>query len=235
MPLRKRGRRPEPHFRQSGIISDIVLGMEDGLTVPFAIAAGLSGAEAAVHLVIIGTLSEIAAGAISMGLGGYLSALNDIQHYEIERERENRETVEVPEQEKEEVRDILKNFGLDENQAATLSESISRDRIRWVDFMMRFELDLTEQSRRDAVQSGMIIGASYAAAGFIPLSPYFGTRPVTEALIISAGVTVLAELIFGYIRGRIMGIDRLRSALQMAVTGAIAAGAAFGIAKWLGA
>ena len=227
----KRKRRPEPHFTASGIISDIVLGMEDGLTVPFAIAAGLSGAQAAVHIVIIGTLAEITAGAISMGLGGYLSALNDVQHYEVEREREVRETVEVPEQERQEVFDILKGFGLDEDNADTVTEALSEDQDRWVDFMMRFELDLNEESRQDALKSGLIIGLSYAVAGFIPLGPYFFVTPVTTALYISAVVTIVAELAFGFFRGRIMGISGWRSALQMAGTGAIAAGAAYVIAR----
>ena len=229
----KRKRRPEPHFTASDIISDIVLGMEDGLTVPFAIAAGLSGAQAAAHIVIIGTLSEITAGAISMGLGGYLSTLNDVQHYEVEREREVRETEEVPEQEKQEVHDILKDFGMEEDNAQNVTEALSKDQDRWVDFMMRFELGLTEESHQDALKSGLIIGLSYAVAGFIPLSPYFFIHSVTTALYVSAAVTIFAELAFGFFRGRIMGISGWRSALQMAGTGAVAAGAAFGIAKLL--
>jgi VIT1/CCC1 family predicted Fe2+/Mn2+ transporter len=227
----KRKRRPEPHFTASGIISDIVLGMEDGLTVPFAIAAGLSGAHAASHIVIIGTLAEITAGSISMGLGGYLSALNDVQHYEVERRREVKETEEVPDQERQEVHDILLNFGLEEENANTVTEALSQDQDRWVDFMMRFELDLAEESRQDAMKSGIIIGLSYAVAGFIPLSPYFFISNVLTALFISAAVTIGAELIFGFFRGRIMGISGWKSALQMAGTGAIAAGAAYGIAR----
>jgi vacuolar iron transporter family protein len=227
----KKKRRPEPHFTASGIISDIVLGMEDGLTVPFAIAAGLSGAQAAAHIVIIGTLAEITAGSISMGLGGYLSTLNDVQHYEVERKREVRETEEVPDQERQEVHDILIDFGLEEENANTVTEALSQDQDRWVDFMMRFELGLSEESHQDALKSGLIIGLSYAVAGFVPLSPYFFIPDVATALYVSAAVTIAAELAFGFFRGRIEGISGWRSALQMAGTGAIAAGAAYIIAR----
>jgi predicted membrane protein (TIGR00267 family) len=222
---------PEQHFMASETVRDIVIGMSDGLTVPFAIAAGMSGASVASHVVIIAGLAEIAAGSISMGLGGYLSGQTDIEHYETERQREVRETQEVPDKEKQEVSDILGDFGLSEDQIPPVVEAISKNRKRWVEFMMRFELGLERPDPRRALQSALTIGLSYALSGFIPLSPYMLTSPVQSALYYSAGVTLLALLVFGYIKGRVMGVSAWRSALQTVIVGGLAAGAAFGIAR----
>jgi VIT1/CCC1 family predicted Fe2+/Mn2+ transporter len=227
-------RKNEPHFMASDIVHDIVIGMSDGLTVPFAIAAGLSGAHVAPHVVIIAGLSEIAAGSISMGLGGYLSGQTDLEHYESERQREIQETEDVPEQEAEEVRTILDDLGLEEDEAEPVVEALKRDRENWVDFMMRFELELEKPDPRTALRSGVIIGLSYAIAGFIPLGPYFFVSPVSRALYVSAGVTLLALVIFGYVRGRLLGVDAWRSAGQTLVVGGLAAGAAFGLARLIG-
>jgi VIT1/CCC1 family predicted Fe2+/Mn2+ transporter len=221
----------ERHFMASEVVADIVLGMADGLTVPFAIAAGLSGARVASTIVVIGGLSEIAAGAISMGVGGFLSARQEIEHYHAEREREIRETQEVPDQEKEEVSIILQEFGLEEQQAEPIVENLSKDRERWVDFMMRFELGLEKPERLRALQSGITIGLAYAIAGFIPLSPYFGIRNVSTALYVSAGVTMLAMFVFGFVKARVTGVNAWVSALQTLALGALAAGAAFGISR----
>jgi VIT1/CCC1 family predicted Fe2+/Mn2+ transporter len=218
----------------SDIVHDIVIGMSDGLTVPFAIAAGLSGAHVVSHVVIIAGLSEIAAGSISMGLGGYLSGRTDLEHYEIERQREIQETKDVPEQEAQEVRTILDDLGLQEDEAEPVVEALKRDREKWVDFMMRFELELEKPDPWTALRSGLIIGLSYALAGFIPLGPYFFVNPVSTALYVSAGVTLAALAIFGYVRGRLLGVDAWRSAGQTLLVGGIAAGAAFGLARLIG-
>lgn len=221
----------EQHFMASDTVRDVVIGMSDGLTVPFAIAAGMSGASVASHVVIIAGLAEIAAGSISMGLGGYLSGRTDIEHYQTERQREVRETQEVPEKEKQEVTEILGNFGLSAGQIPPVVKAISKNRKRWVEFMMRFELGLEKPDPRRALQSALTIGLSYALSGFIPLSPYVLTTRVQTALYYSAGVTLLALLAFGYIKGRVMGVSAWRSALQTVTVGGLAAAAAFGIAQ----
>jgi VIT1/CCC1 family predicted Fe2+/Mn2+ transporter len=221
----------EPHFMASNTVRDIVIGMSDGLTVPFAIAAGMSGASVASHVVIIAGLAEIAAGSISMGLGGYLSGRTDIEHYEIEQEREFRETEEVPEIEKQEVAEILSDLGLNEEQITPVVDSISQDRQKWVDFMMRFELGLEKPDPKRALQSALTIGLSYAVSGFIPLSPYMLVHSVQSALYVSIGVTLLALLIFGYIKGKMIGVSPYKSAVQTIVVGGLAAAAAFGIAR----
>jgi VIT1/CCC1 family predicted Fe2+/Mn2+ transporter len=221
----------EHHFMASDLVHDIVIGMSDGLTVPFAIAAGMSGAAFASHVVIIAGLAEIAAGSISMGLGGYLSGRTDIEHYESERRREVKETHEVPKVEKQEVSEILADFGLSEDQIPPVVEAISKERGRWVDFMMRFELDLEKPNPKRDLQSALTIGLSYALSGFIPLSPYIVIDSVQTALYYSAGLTLLTLLVFGYIKGKIMGVSAGRSALQTLLVGGLAAGAAFAIAQ----
>ena len=226
--------RPEPHFTASQIVHDIVIGMSDGLTVPFAIAAGMSGASVATRVVIIAGLSEISAGSISMGLGGYLSGRTDMEHYETERKREIRETHEVPEQETREVVNILKDHGLDEEEAKPIVDKMKEDRDKWVDFMMRFELGLEKPDPQQALKSGLTIGLSYAVAGFIPLTPYIVINSVTTALYVSAAVTMAALIIFGYVKGRLTGVSGWSSALQTAIVGGLAAGAAFVLARLIG-
>jgi predicted membrane protein (TIGR00267 family) len=221
----------EPHFLASDIVHDVVIGMSDGLTVPFAIAAGMSGAVSNATIIVTAGLAEIAAGSISMGLGGYLSGRSDSEHYEIEREREERETRDVPKLETEEVVDILRSFGLEDEQARTVTDVIRQDRDKWVDFMMRFELGLEEPDPRQALRSALTIGLSYAIAGSIPLAPYILLQSVTNALYVSVALTLLALLVFGYTKGRVTGVNALRSALQTALIGGLAAGVAFEIAR----
>jgi VIT1/CCC1 family predicted Fe2+/Mn2+ transporter len=221
----------EPHFLASELVHDIVIGMSDGLTVPFAIAAGMSGAAVGAAIVVTAGLAEIAAGSISMGLGGYLSGQTDAEHYFAERQREEQETRDVPEVEKQEVVDILRGLGLDENQVTPVADAIARDRVRWVDFMMRFELGLEEPDPRRALQSALTIGLSYAVSGFIPLAPYILMHSVASALYVSIAVTLLALLVFGYIKGYVTGVNALYSALQTALIGGLAAGVAFVIAR----
>lgn len=224
----------EKHFTASDTVRDIVIGMSDGLTVPFAIAAGMTGAAVGTKVVIIAGLAEIAAGSISMGLGGYLAGKTDVEHYDVERQREEDETHQVPDVEAQEVADILNDLGLTDNEAAPIVAALRRQREKWVDFMMRFELGLERPDPQRALQSALTIAASYAISGFIPLAPYMFITNVQSALLISIMVTILTLFVFGYVKGRITGIKALRSATQTALIGGAAAGAAFGLAHWLG-
>jgi vacuolar iron transporter family protein len=221
----------EEHFMASDVVRDIVIGMSDGLTVPFAIAAGMSGASASATLVVTAGLAEIAAGSISMGLGGFLAGRTDIEHYDAERKREVQETHDVPEQEAQEVSIILQDLGLDEEEAQPIVKALRRDRDKWVDFMMRFELGLERPSPRRALQSAATIGGAYALSGFIPLGPYILMNSVTNALYVSIALTLIALFVFGYAKGRVTGISPWQSGLQTVLVGGVAAGAAFGIAR----
>lgn len=224
----------ERHFTASETVRDIVIGMSDGLTVPFALAAGLSGAVESGGLIVTAGLAEVAAGAIAMGLGGYLAARTDAEHYASERAREEREVEQVPEREAGEVTDILTSYGLDADRAAEVVTAIRADKTRWVDFMMRFELGMDEPDPRRAGRSAVTIALSYVAGGLVPLAPYFVVRPVPTALLVSVGVTLLALLVFGYVKGRFTTPRPVRSAWQTAGVGGLAAAAAFGIAKAVG-
>ncbi len=221
----------EKHFTASEMVRDIVIGMSDGMTVPFALAAGLSGAVDSSGIIVTAGLAEVAAGAIAMGLGGYLAARTDAEHFVSERSREERETEEMPEQEAAEVTDILRSYGLGEDTLPTVVNSIRADKKRWVDFMMRFELGLEEPDPKRAGRSALTIALSYIAGGFVPLAPYFFFRTVHQALTASVIVTLLALLVFGYIKGIFTTARPLRSALQTVVVGGLAAAAAFAIAK----
>jgi len=218
----------------SDIVRDIVIGMSDGLTVPFAIAAGMTGAAVAAKIVVTAGLAEIAAGSISMGLGGYLAGRTDIEHYETERKREVRETEVVPEVETQEVVDILQDLGLSEEEASPVVDALRRDRKKWVDFMMRFELGLEKPDPRRALQSALTIALSYAVSGFVPLGPYILMSSIQSALYISVAVTMAALFLFGYVKGRVTGINALRSGLQTTLIGGVAAGGAFAIARLIG-
>ena len=221
----------EKHFTASATIRDVVIGMSDGLTVPFALAAGLSGAVDSTRVVITAGLAEIAAGSIAMGLGGYLAARTDAEHYASERAREIRETVEIPEEEKREVAEVFQHYGLSETLANNAADAISKNRKRWIDFMMRFELGLEEPDPRRARSSALTIALSYMAGGLVPLAPYFIFRRMATALEGSIAVTLVALLLFGYVKGRFTVKKPLRSAWQTAVVGGLAAAAAFAIAK----
>ena len=221
----------ERHFTSSEVVRDIVIGMSDGLTVPFALAAGLSGAVESSGIIITAGLAEVAAGAIAMGLGGYLAARTDAEHFASERAREEQETREMPEAEAAEVADILRTYGLGEDMVGPVVNSIRADTKRWVDFMMRFELGLEEPDPTRASKSAFTIALSYVGGGLVPLAPYFFFRSVHEALISSVIVTLLALLAFGYIKGKFTTARPLRSAWQTVVVGGLAAAAAFAIAK----
>src|SRR5579859_157677 len=223
----------EHHFTATEVVRDIVIGMSDGLTVPFALAAGLSGTVQSTRIVVIAGLAEIAAGSIAMGLGGYLAAKTDLQHYRAEEQREYLETQEKTEREKEEVGEIFRGYGLSAEQTAPVVEAISADTKRWVNFMMRFELGLEEPDPGRALKSASLIAASYVAGGLIPLFPYMVWPQIRTALWISTGVTPAALFIFGFIKGRFTGVPPLRTGVQTAFIGGRAADAAFAIARMI--
>ncbi|MEP7132204.1 MAG: VIT1/CCC1 transporter family protein [Acidobacteriota bacterium] len=221
----------EKHFTSSATIRDIVIGMSDGLTVPFALAAGLSGAVNSTHVVITAGLAEIAAGSIAMGLGGYLAARTDAEHYSAERAREDRETIEIPEEETREVIELFEDYGVPHGSAVEAAHALRKDRKRWVDFMMKFELGLEKPDPARGRTSALTIAGSYVVGGLIPLGPYFFVADNGSALLASVAVTILALFIFGWIKGQFTVKRPLRSAFQTTVVGGLAAGAAFAIAK----
>jgi len=221
----------ERHFTAGEVVRDVVIGMSDGLTVPFALAAGISGAIDNSRLVVVAGLAEIAAGSIAMGLGGYLAARSDAEHYASERLREEREVEEIPDEEAREVQNVFTDYGLTRDESAHIVEALTKKPKQWVDFMMRFELGLEEPDPKRALQSALTIAGSYIAGGFIPLSPYMVFHSSHQALLWSALVTLAALGVFGYIKGRFTGSRPGRSALQTIVIGGLAAGAAFLIAK----
>ena len=221
----------ERHFPAGEVVRDVVIGMSDGLTVPFALAAGLSGAVDNSRIVVIAGLAEIAAGSIAMGLGGYLAAKSDAEHYASERQREAREVEEIPEEEAREVQKVFSDYGLSREESGPVVQALTRKPKEWVDFMMRFELGLEEPDPKRALQSALTIAASYIAGGFIPLSPYMALHSARAALGWSVVVTLIALAVFGYIKGRFTGAKAVRSATQTVVIGGLAAGAAFLLAK----
>jgi len=230
-PAVRPSRHIERHFTAGEAVRDIVIGMSDGLTVPFALAAGLSGAVAASHIVVTAGLAEVAAGSIAMGLGGYLAARSDAEHYASELTREEQEIRDVPDAEAAEVADVLERYGLAPAEAATVVTSMRQRPTQWRDFMMRFELGLEEPDPRRALRSALTIAVSYVVGGLIPLAPYILAPTVREALRVSVVVTLAALFVFGYVKGHFTGARPTRGALQTVVIGGLAAGAAFAIAR----
>jgi vacuolar iron transporter family protein len=220
----------EGHFRSSDSVRDVVIGMADGLTVPFALAAGLT-AVAASRVIVVAGLAEIAAGSIAMGLGGYLAARSDAEYYESERRREEAEIVERPDDERREVQEILETYGLSKEHVHGILAHFEQKPKAWVDWMMRFELGMERPDPRRALRSALTIAGSYVAGGFIPLSPYMITPRAATALEYSVASTAVALAVFGYIKGRFTGASPLRSSIQTTVIGGLAAGAAYAIAK----
>jgi VIT1/CCC1 family predicted Fe2+/Mn2+ transporter len=221
----------EHHFTAGATVRDIVIGMSDGLTVPFALAAGLSGAVTSTSIIVTAGLAEIAAGSIAMGLGGYLAARSDADHYASERRREQLEVKTMANAEKTEVADVFTAYGLTIGESAPIVEALSKRPDAWVDFMMRFELGLEAPDPKRALTSAITIALSYIAGGLIPLSPYLLLSKSQTALLVSVGITLLALLIFGFVKGQFTGAKPLLSALQTALIGGLAAGAAFLIAR----
>lgn len=220
----------ERHFTASETVRDIVIGMADGLTVPFALAAGLS-AIATSGIIVTAGLAEIAAGSIAMGLGGYLAAKSDAEHYAKEKRRELKEVAEIPEEEMEEVAQVFRGYGMTREQIAPIVHALSERPKAWVDFMMRFELGLEEPKPERARSSALTIGGAYIVGGLVPLTPYIIFSSANVALLFSILVTLAALFIFGFIKGRFTTAKPMRSALETALVGGLAAGAAFLIAR----
>jgi len=223
----------EKHFTASALVRDIVIGMADGLTVPFALAAGLSGAVASTGIVVTAGRAEIAAGSIAMGLGGYLAARSDAEHYDSERRREQQEVSEKPLEEAAEVTAVFRSYGLTAEETGPIVEALRKRPKDWIDFMMRFELGLEKPNPGRALTSALTIGGAYIAGGLIPLAPYIFSSHLPTALLISVILTLAALTIFGYMKGHFTGMAPARSALQTSLIGGIAATAAFLIAKWM--
>jgi vacuolar iron transporter family protein len=221
----------ERHFTASDLVRDIVIGMSDGLTVPFALAAGLSGAVNTTGIILTAGLAEIAAGSIAMGLGGYLAARSDAEHYFSERAIEEAEVRQKPEVEASEVAAVFQSYGLTAEESNPVVDALRKRPQAWVDFMMRNELGLEKPDPKRAVTSALTIAGAYIAGGFVPLSPYFFVPTVGTALIVSVIVTLIALTMFGYIKGHFTGAPPVRSALQTVLIGGLAAGAAFMIAR----
>lgn len=221
----------EKHLKSSDFITDMVIGMSDGLTVPFALAAGLSGVAGSASIVTAAGIAEIVAGSIAMGLGGYLAGQTEQEHYEAELKREYEEVERVPDREKEEIREVFEDYGLSPEAQEIVVEAISKDKDKWVDFMMRFELGLEKPNPNRARNSALTIGISYIVGGFIPLLPYFYVSNPVDGLKYSAGVTILALLVFGYFKSRVTGQNPIIGSLKVTSIGAAAATAAFLVAK----
>lgn len=221
----------EKHFMASEFVRDIVIGMSDGLTVPFALAAGLTGAVASTHIVVTAGLAEIAAGSIAMGLGGYLAAKTDLQHYDAERKREYDEVENIPEAEREEVAVVFRDYGLDEQTTNSVVDAMCSDKDRWVDFMMRYELGLEKPNPARARKSASTIALSYIAGGMIPLASYIFIPTIMTALYVSIAMTLTALFVFGFIKGHFTGIKPFKGGIQTVLIGGLAATAAFIIAR----
>jgi VIT1/CCC1 family predicted Fe2+/Mn2+ transporter len=223
----------EQHFGRSQAIRDVVLGAADGLTVPFALAAGLAGAVSSANIIVTAGLAEIVAGTIAMGLGGYLAARSESDHYASEYRREAKEIVEIPHEEKQEVAKVLAEYGLHGESLGKAVDSIAANPKKWVDFMMRFELGLERPPSKRAVSSAGTIGVAYFAGGLIPLVPYVLARSVPAALGISVAVTLITLLVLGTVKGKLTGMRPLRSGIQTVVVGSAAAAVAFAVARWV--
>jgi VIT1/CCC1 family predicted Fe2+/Mn2+ transporter len=225
----------ERHFRSNETVRDIVIGMSDGLTVPFALAAGISGVPGVqTKIVVFAGLAEIAAGSIAMGLGGYLAARTDFEHYTTEKARENWEIDHLPDREKEEVAEVFRGYGMADIHITPILDAMANNHEQWIDFMMRFELGLEAPDPKRARASALTIGLSYVVGGFIPLTPYILIPNLSIALLVSIVVTLIALFVFGYIKGRFTGTKPLRSGFQTMLVGGVAAGAAFLLARLIG-
>ena len=223
----------EKHFGSTALVRDVVIGMSDGLTVPFALAAGLSGAVNSVHVVVLAGLAEIAAGSIAMGLGGFLAAQGDAEHYASERLREEREIVDRTRDEEEEIYEIFEKYGVERSESMPVLEALKRRPQAWVDFMMRFELGLEEPHPKRASRSATTIALSYVVGGLVPLFPYMVGNSLPSAFNASVAITLVALLVFGGVKGRLTGSGTMRSAVQTVVIGGLAAGAAYLLARLL--
>ncbi len=221
----------EEHFESSEKVRDFVIGMSDGLTVPFALAAGLSGAVNSTDIVITAGLAEIAAGSIAMGLGGYLAGRTEIEHYDTEEKREYDEIIHKHEIEIKETKEIFAQYGINEELQEKIAREMAKKPKEWVDFMMRFELGLERPDKNRAHQSAFIIATSYIIGGLIPLSAYFFTKTAQQGLIYSSIITLICLVVFGLVKSKLTGQPLLKGAMRVTLIGAAAAAAAFAIAK----
>lgn len=224
----------EKHLKSSDFITDVVIGMSDGLTVPFALAAGLSGAVGSNGVIITAGIAEIVAGCIAMGLGGYLAGKTEQEHYQSELQREYDEVERVPALEMSEVKEIFAGYGISESGQQILAEELARDKTKWVNFMMKFELGLEMPDPNRARNSALTIGVAYFIGGLLPLSAYFMTSVPEKGLVVSTIITTLCLFVFGYFKSRVTGQPPVKGALKVTMTGLVAAAAAFGIAKLVG-
>jgi VIT1/CCC1 family predicted Fe2+/Mn2+ transporter len=222
----------EEHFSGSEIVRDIVIGMSDGLTVPFALAAGLMGANTGNSIIVTAGLAEIVAGSIAMGLGGYLAGKTEIDHYDSELKREYYEVEVFPDKEREEVKEVFREYGLSETSQNLIVDELAKDKDKWVNFMMRYELGLEKPDINRARQSALTIGFSYIVGGIVPLSTYFPifTHNAKDGFFYSCIVTAICLFIFGYFKTKIIGQPPLQGAFKILFTGALAASAAYFIA-----
>jgi VIT1/CCC1 family predicted Fe2+/Mn2+ transporter len=223
----------EQHFEATETVRDIVIGLSDGLTVPFALAAGLSGAVASAHLVVLAGLAEIAAGSIAMGLGGYLAARGDAEHYASELVREQTEIVTRPQDEAEEIYEIFEQYAVPREAATPVLRALEQNPAAYVDFMMRFELGLEKPAENRAHRSAATIAVSYILGGLVPLLPYMLVADIGLALKLSVAITLVALVVFGAIKGRLVGTGTMRSAVQTTLIGGAAAAVAYGLARAL--
>ena len=224
----------EQHLKSSEFITDMVIGMSDGLTVPFALAAGLSGAVDSNAIVITAGIAEIVAGCIAMGLGGYLAGKTEQEHYESELKREHFEVDNYHQKEIDEVKEIFADYGIDAETQEHIAQQLAKDKDKWVDFMMKFELGLEKPNPNRARNSALTIGLAYVVGGFLPLSAYFFTNNPKEGLIVSTIITTLCLFIFGFFKAKVTGQPPIKGALKVTAIGLVAAAAAFGIAKLVG-
>jgi VIT1/CCC1 family predicted Fe2+/Mn2+ transporter len=223
----------ERHSTGGEFVRDVVIGMSDGLTVPFALAAGLSGAVASARVVVVAGLAEIAAGSIAMGLGGFLAAKSDAEHYQQELARERKEVETIPEAGSSEVFEVFESYGLTKEESQPIVTALRQRPKAWVNFMMRFELGLEEPRPGRALRSASTIAGAYASGGLVPLVPYMLLTQMHSAFMLSVAVTLMALFVFGYIKGRYTGAAPMRGAIQTLIVGALAAGAAYLIATWI--
>ena len=221
----------EQHFKSTEVVRDFVIGMSDGLTVPFALAAGLSGAVDSTTIVITAGLAEIAAGSIAMGLGGYLAGQTEIEHYNTEEQREYDEIKKLHEVEIRETKEIFAEYGVSPEHQEVIAREMAKSPKKWVDFMMRFELGLERPDKNRARQSALVIGLSYVLGGLVPLSAYFFTPTARQGLIYSTIITLLCLVAFGLVKSKLTGQPLFKGTLRVTIVGALAAGAAFLIAK----
>lgn len=221
----------EDHLQSSDLLTDIVIGMSDGLTVPFALAAGLSGAVDSTSIIIVAGIAEIAAGSIAMGLGGFLAGKTEQDHYNSELKKEYWEVDHLPEKEKDEVREFFETLGLSKEVQDKAVTELTKDKDRWVEFMMKYELGLDKPDPKRAGRSAFNIGFSYIVGGLVPLSPYFFVSDSVQALKISVVITLICLFIFGFFKSKLTGVNPVTGGLKVMLIGAMAAAAAFGIAK----